>query len=202
MMLAAGLGVLVGIPVSIVAGVQFGVLIGFDVAAASYVVKIWHTIWPLDGEATADLATHEDPTRAEADLVLLSVAVASLAAVGVVLASAAHTTGTAEVLRIGLGLVSVFISWSLLHSIFTLRYARLYHAYPNGGIDFNQAEKPSYRDFAYLAFTVGMTFQVSDTDISDQAIRHTLLRHAVLSFVFATGILATTVNLVASLTTK
>jgi uncharacterized membrane protein len=202
MLLAAGLGVLVGVPVSLVTGLKFGVLIGFDAAVVAYVGTIWLIIWPLDGEQTAALAVREDPTRAEADLVLLSAASASLVAVGFVLASAAHATGTAEVLRIGLGLLSVILSWGLIHSVFTLRYARLYHADTDGGIDFNQDEKPCYRDFAYLAFTVGMTFQVSDTGISDQAIRHTVLRHALLSFVFATGILATTVNLVASLTSR
>ncbi|HEY0453563.1 DUF1345 domain-containing protein, partial [Actinophytocola sp.] len=68
-----------------------------------------------------------------------------------------------------------------------------------GGIDFNSAELPTYRDFAYLAFTVGMTFQVSDTVLNAATVRRTVLRHALLSYLFGTGILATTINLVASL---
>jgi uncharacterized membrane protein len=80
-----------------------------------------------------------------------------------------------------------------------LRYALLYYAYPEGGIDFNQQERPSYRDFAYLALTVGMTFQVSDTDLQTSQIRATTLRHALLSFLFGAVILASAINLIAGL---
>jgi uncharacterized membrane protein len=80
-----------------------------------------------------------------------------------------------------------------------LRYAALYYGRPGGGIDFNSAEPATYRDFAYLAFTVGMTFQVSDTDITRREMRHQVLRHALISFLFGAVILATTVNVVAGL---
>jgi len=66
-------------------------------------------------------------------------------------------------------------------------------------VDFKQDADPTYRDFAYLAFTVGMTFQVSDTDIGKSAIRETVLRHALISFLFGAVIIAVTINLVAGL---
>ncbi|MFF1875947.1 DUF1345 domain-containing protein, partial [Kitasatospora herbaricolor] len=69
-----------------------------------------------------------------------------------------------------------------------------------GGIDFNQKEAPQYSDFAYLSFTLGMTYQVSDTNIGNTTIRNTVLRHTLLSYLFGTVILATTVNLIAGLT--
>jgi uncharacterized membrane protein len=90
-------------------------------------------------------------------------------------------------------------SWALVHMLFTLRYAALYYGQPGGGIDFGADEPPTYRDFAYLAFTVGMTLQVSDTVLRCTAVRRTVLRHAVLSSLFGSGISATTVDLVASL---
>ncbi|MEI7647662.1 MAG: DUF1345 domain-containing protein, partial [Actinomycetes bacterium] len=90
-------------------------------------------------------------------------------------------------------------SWAVLHTIMATRYARLFYAEPKGGIDFNQSDDPTFRDFAYLAFTVGMTFQVSDTAISNSRIRTALLGHALISFVYATFIVAVTVNLVAGL---
>ena len=90
-------------------------------------------------------------------------------------------------------------SWIVLHTILTLRYARLYYSNPKGGIDFKQDGDPTFRDFAYVAFTVGMTFQVSDTDIGKPAIRETVLRHALLSFIFGAVIIAITINLVAGL---
>jgi uncharacterized membrane protein len=90
-------------------------------------------------------------------------------------------------------------SWAVLHTIFVLRYARLYYSEPVGGIDFKQESDPTYRDFAYVGFTVGMTFQVSDTDIGKSTIRTAVLRHALLSFIFGAVILAITINLLAGL---
>jgi uncharacterized membrane protein len=81
-----------------------------------------------------------------------------------------------------------------------LRYARLYYNDPRGGIEFAEPDKtPDYLDFVYVSFTVGMTFQVSDTDIQSSRIRRTVLRHALLSFLFGAVILGVTVNVVASL---
>ena len=199
---SALLGVVVGVPVGLVDEPAFGALAGWDVAGAFYMGWVWRTIWPLDAEATARRADHQDPTRATADLLLLTAAVASLVAVGFALAGAANATGAAQLVRIGLGLASVAVSWGVVHTVFTLRYARLYYTGEDGGVSFNQREPPAYEDFAYLAFTIGMTFQVSDTDIAAREMRRTALQHAMLSFVFGTGILATTVNLVATLTSQ
>jgi uncharacterized membrane protein len=84
--------------------------------------------------------------------------------------------------------------------VFTLRYARLYYLNESGGIDFNQGDElPAYVDFAYLAFTLGMTYQVSDTDLKTRTIRATAPRHALLSYVLGAVVLAITINLVAGL---
>jgi len=112
---------------------------------------------------------------------------------------ASSDKGATQGLAAGLGVLSVAVSWLVLHTLFTLRYALLYYTGNNGGIDFNQKAAPRYTDFAYLAFTIGMTFQVSDTDLSTHTIRATALRHALLAYLFGSLILAATVNLVASL---
>jgi uncharacterized membrane protein len=75
----------------------------------------------------------------------------------------------------------------------------LYYSGMVGGIDFNQTELPRFTDFAYLAFTIGMTYQVSDTNLRSTQIRAAALRHSLLSFLFGSMILATMVNLVAGL---
>jgi uncharacterized membrane protein len=199
---ACALGAIVGVVVTLAGDTDIGVLAGWDVAAAAYVTWVWSSIWTLDAQHTARLAEREDPSRSTADALLLVAAVASLAAVGVILARAAHKQGAAELLYLGLGLGSVVVSWVLIHTVFTLRYAGLYYAGEDGGVDFNQREPPAFHDFAYLAFTIGMTFQVSDTNLQTSEMRRTALRHGLLSFLFGTGILATTVNLVASLTSK
>ena len=68
-----------------------------------------------------------------------------------------------------------------------------------GAVDFNEKDPPAYLDFAYLAFTIGMTFQVSDTNLTTKAIRRIALRHALMSYLFGAVIVALMINVVASL---
>jgi uncharacterized membrane protein len=174
-------------------------LIGWDVLALVFGVWVWSSVWRLDAERTAGHARREDPSSGLADVVLLGAAIASLIAVGIVLVGVGHVGGIAQYAQAGLALISVFVSWALIHTVFTLRYARLYYSGQVGGIDFNETDEPDYRDFAYLSFTIGMTFQVSDTDIQSKQIRRTALRHAWLAFPLGVVIIATTINLVAGL---
>jgi uncharacterized membrane protein len=92
------------------------------------------------------------------------------------------------------------LAWSVVHTVYSLRYGKLYYADRPGGIDFNAEDAPCYIDFADLALTIGMTFQVSDSNLKTTNIRRTALRHALLSHTFGTLIIATTINLVAGLT--
>jgi uncharacterized membrane protein len=195
-------GLAAALPIMLVGAVLLGMLVGWDLMVLVYVTWLWIGLRRFDAGHTAARATTIDPDRAMADALLLSAAVASLAAVGVVLVRAGQTQGAEELLRIALGLVSVVVSWALVHTVFTLRYAHLYYAGEDGGVDFNQSEPPTYMEFGYLAFTIGMTFQVSDTPLQSRVIRATALRHALLSYLFGTGILATTINLVASLSSR
>jgi uncharacterized membrane protein len=174
-------------------------LVAWDVAALTFVTLIWLRVWHMDAVATARHAAREDPTRAAADLMVLIAAVASLIAVGYVLVRAGSGGGFIEGLQVGFGVASVVVSWSVVHTVYALRYARLYYAGVDGGADFHQNEKPQYSDFAYLAFTVGMTFQVSDTELNGASFRATVLRHSLLSYLFGTVIVALTINLVAGL---
>ena len=174
-------------------------LIGWDILALVYCGWVWRTVWRLDAKSAERDAKREDPSRDQADLVVLGAAIASLIAVGVVLFGASGASGNGKYLLAGLALVSVFVSWALVHTVFTLKYARLYYAGAAGGIDFNDAGAPDYPDFAYLSFTIGMTFQVSDTDIQSKAIRRTALRHAWLSFPLVAVIIAASINLVSGL---
>ena len=89
-----------------------------------------------------------------------------LAAVGLVLIQAGRAVGGTKAYLIALGVLSVALSWSLVHTVFTLRYARTFYSKPEGGIDFNEDDSPTYLDFAYLALAIGMTFQVSDTNLN------------------------------------
>ena len=169
-------------------------------AALVFVIWMWRSLWSLDGAGTAKQATRENPRRAAADSLLLSASIASLIAVGLVLVRAGHSSGLTKGLLIGLGVASIILAWSVVHTVFILRYAKLYYEGTPGGVDFNEEEPPCYIDFAYLALTIGMTFQVSDTNLKTKDIRRTALRHALLSYAFGALIIATTINLIAGLT--
>jgi uncharacterized membrane protein len=174
-------------------------LIGWDVLAVVFCVWLWATVWSLDPAATASHARREEPNRDVADLVLLGAAIASLVAVGAVLFRVGSASGNLKYLEAAFALASVFVSWTLIHTVFTLKYARLYYSGEPGGISFNEPDAPQYSDFAYLSFTIGMTFQVSDTNIVSKEIRRTALRHAWLSFPLGAVIIATSINLVSGL---
>jgi uncharacterized membrane protein len=174
-------------------------LVGWDTAALTYLAWTWGTVWRLDAAHTASEALAEDPGRAATDVLLLTASVASLAAVGLVIVRASNSGGVAESLEAGLSLASVVLSWSVVHTVFALRYASLYYQGTSGGVDFNQEAPPRYTDFAYVAFTIGMTFQVSDTELTSAEVRATALRQALLSYLFGAVILAAAINLIAGL---
>jgi uncharacterized membrane protein len=133
------------------------------------------------------------------NFVLVVAAVLSLGAVATVIVLSRDHHGAVRGVDVTLGVVTVALSWLLVQTIFTLMYARLYYGGVEGGVRFEDNVRPVYSDFAYLAFTVGMTFQISDTNLQNSDYRRAVLRHALLSYLFGAVILATTINLVASL---
>jgi uncharacterized membrane protein len=193
---------LVGLVATLVTGSlgewAYAPTVGWCFAALVYSSTVWVRVARLDPEQTRARASREEPARGVADLLVILLSVASLFSVGFVLVQAAQAHGIAKGLLATLALVSVALSWILLHTLYTLRYASQYYT-ADKGIDFNQDRPPQYTDFAYVSFTLGMTYQVSDTDITNHTIRSTVLRHTLLSFVFGSVILATTINLVAGL---
>jgi uncharacterized membrane protein len=177
-----------------------GPLVAWDAGSALLLLWTWRLVWRLPPTATAAYATRESPGRANTDLVLLSVSVISLVAVGLVLVRASHETGLDKGLLVAVSVLSIVLAWSTVHTVYALRYASLYyHGDNRSGVDFNDSAAPSYPDFAYLALTIGMTFQVSDTDLQSSAFRRLALRHALLSYMFGVLIIAATINLIAGL---
>ena len=174
-------------------------LIGFAAGAAVYLVWVWPVIWPMNARRTAAEALREDPGTKLADLVIVICSLASLVAAGLLLAGGSSSGSGGKFGQAGLTVLSVAAAWAMVHTNFTLRYARLYYTGTDGGIDFNEDDPPQYSDFAYLAFTIGMTFQVSDTDLQTKTIRASALRQALLSYLFGVVIIASVINLVAGL---
>ncbi|MBI3529063.1 MAG: DUF1345 domain-containing protein [Betaproteobacteria bacterium] len=114
-----------------------------------------------------------------------------------------------KIVRISLIVATIVLSWAFIHTIFALHYAHDYYSSTpagtaNGatlykGLAFPGEAMPTYMDFVYFSFTIGMTFQVSDVQITNPAMRGLALTHGIISFFYATGILALTINMVAGL---
>jgi uncharacterized membrane protein len=172
---------------------------GWDATALMFVTWVWAMIVPMGSEATAAHATAQDESRATADLLILGACVASLAGVGFVLVKAARETGVSRPIFIGVAVGSVVLAWAVVHTVYTLKYAHLYYRPHVGGIVFPGTTAPSYGDFAYVSLTIGMTCQISDTDVTAHDIRMTIVRHSLLSYVFGFAVIAMTINVVAGL---
>lgn len=192
------LGIVAGIVMWMVGFPRFSFLIGWNVAALVFTVWTWILVWPFDAVTTASHATREEPARNVAHLLVLAAAVASLVGIGLLLV-ASPDGRRYQVVAASVAVVSVVISWIAVHTLFALGYARLYYTGPDGGIDFNQEEPPRYSDFAYVAYTVGMSFAISDTNLQSSDMRAMALGHALLSYLFGSVIVASVVNLIAGL---
>jgi uncharacterized membrane protein len=194
---AAGL---VAAAVTIVAGMpELAALVGWIVASGLAMAWVWRIAWPQGHEVTERLAEEEGRSRSTDAAVLLA-AGASLAAIVVALVRSSEGSDAVGVATVILAVVAAVASWALVNTVFALKYARLYYFdIDDGGLDFRQEQPPSYSDFAYLAFTVGMTFAAPEVEPNSTLVRKIALGHALLSYAFGTVVLAVAINLVTNL---
>jgi uncharacterized membrane protein len=169
-----------------------------DVAALIFIVWVWISVGRADAAESSRLARTEDASPVAAESVLIAAGAASLVAVAFTLSQAGDASAPARGLLTALAIGSVALAWMSVHTVHVLRYARLYYSEPEGGVDFG-GEAPDYSDFAYLALTIGMTFQVSDTALTAKRVRRVALRHALLSYLYGAVIVAILVNSVGGL---
>lgn len=178
-------------------GPDAAIAVGWVVLTLVFCLWTGAAILRFDAEQTQAHATDEDPSHAVVTGALTLASLASVGGVGILLSGTHHGQG-APVESI-LGAAVVVCSWLLVHALYTVHYARLYYAEPDSpGIDFN-GDQPDYHDFAYLAFTLGMTYQVSDTALQTRPVRRAVLQHALLSYLLGAVVLACTINLVVQL---
>jgi uncharacterized membrane protein len=193
-------GLVTGVMVGLLATPRLLPLVSWTVTVALLLTRVWWISWPQNSEGTKRLAEQESTTRST-DMWLLAAAVGSLAVVVVALVQSSSQHSATAVASVLLSVLSVAVSWALVNTVYAFKYARLYYLDEpdTGGIDFKQEAPPTYSDFAYLAFTVGMSFAVSDTEPTATRIRRVALGHALLSYTFGTGVLAVAINLVTNL---
>jgi uncharacterized membrane protein len=201
LLMCLALGIIAFVVAYLLVEWQVAVLVGWDVTSAAFIAIVYLGIHGKDAAATKRHAVSEDDSRAASEAILVGANIASLVSVAFALVAAGATHGAAKTAITTLVVVSVVLSWAAVHVVFMLRYARLYYAH-NGGIDWHSDAPPDFKDFLYVALTIGMTFQVSDTDLNSKAIRMTAIRHALLSYLFGVVVISSTINVIATLLSK
>ncbi|MFI0975949.1 DUF1345 domain-containing protein [Streptomyces sp. NPDC021093] len=190
-------GALAGAAVGLSTTVPLGVLAGIAVAETLFVVTGWLVLFPMSAADTQRNVRREEFRPVAEELAVVGAALCGLGAIVALLLVGKDLSRAAA----GTALCGVFMAWAALHLMYATRYAALYYAPPEGGIDFHTRDRPRYVDFLYFSYNLGMTYQVSDTDVATSELRAVVLRHCLLSYVFGVSILATAINLVAGIVT-
>ena len=173
-------------------------LVGFVVAGLVFAVPLLSHLLAHDAPATRQKVKGRDGDRAWYDIVVIVGGLASLGGVGVMLLGGS-ASGSARVIDAVIGLLTVAVGWLCVHTVYLLRYARLYYASADPPIDFNQREDPAFSDFAYFSFGLGMAYQVSDTALRTTELRRVVLGHTMLAYLYGTVVIAAAINLVVGL---
>ena len=171
---------------------------GWDAAALTVLLSIWPVIIRANSSLAPQLAAREDETEDSTRVLLVGASVASLLGAGYALHLAAQHSAAPRVLLIVAAVLTVMLSWAVINSVYTLRYADQHFRSKPGGIEFGTEDgrqHPSYRDFAYGVHH-RVCYQVSDTTLRDPLIRRTVFAHALLSYLFGVVIVAGSVNLI------
>ncbi len=192
------LGVVGAVLVSTVSSADVGAMAGWAIAAGTFALSTWLLVFRVDAVGTRLHARNNDPGRGIDDTLLVLASLASVAGLVLLLVRAKDEQQIPSAI---VGVLGIVASWAAIHTLFTLRYAHAYYVEDAGGIDFNGDTSPDYVDFAYVAFTLGMTYQVSDTDLSSKTMRRMALNQALISYLLGTVIVASTINMLIQLVT-
>jgi len=178
--------------------------------ALTIIILNWIIILNSHPREVKKVAKLQDSSRAFLFGFIITAALVSLVAIVFLLKSTKGLNEASKNGHILLAITAVVISWWLVHTIFTLRYAHLYYDTSTddgqvlkvGGLEFPDTKEPDFLDFVYFGFVVGMTFQVSDVQITDRIIRRLCLVHGLISFAFNTAIVALSINVISGLVTQ
>ncbi len=180
-------------------------LAGWIMALTIYLVLLGIVIFHADGAMTRQRVSRDEPSRVMVLIVLIIVALLGNISVGVILSSAGSKGPGQARLLVALSVWAVIMSWCLLHAAVGQHYARLYYddtdaqgrPFPDGmrrGFVFPGNEQPNYLDFMYISFTVGLTYAISDVNITSATQRRWVLMHSVISFFFYSTVLGVVLN--------
>lgn len=194
---------LVGVAVAVVAtlsgaAVEITGLLAWVVAGLTFLCWAWARNWRADAHTTRAIAQEEGKARRVVDALILWATVVSLVAVVLALMRS-QQADVVGVLSAILALVAVVVSWALINTVYAFKLARLYYHDEQHEFAFDQRQEPTYSDFAFVSFTVGMTYTFEDANLSSTEMRRMALGHALLAYAFGTFVIAVAINLVTSL---
>lgn len=176
-------------------GWRHGTMLAFDIAAATFLVSVWPLLQTDNAQVMRGHAQRNDANRAL--LLTISVTVSLVVLVAVFSELAEKAAPRPE--TVTLIIVTLLLAWLFSNMAYTLHYAHVFYMRDNGnqdrgGLDFPATREPVYWDFVYFSFTLGMTFQTSDTALKSTQFRRIVTLHCLAAFVFNLGVLAFTIN--------
>ncbi|MXV50882.1 DUF1345 domain-containing protein [Pedobacter sp. HMF7647] len=179
----------------------------WDIFALTYVALSWYVIFNRGIADIMKTARRDDGSLIYVSIIIILACFASMLAVLFLVLGSDSTGEKYQFVRVASAVIGMLLSWAMVHTTFTFHYAHIFYdeslegsAEYRGGLDFpDKNVKPDYLDFAYFSFVIGMTFQVSDVEISSKRIRRLALVHSLLSFGLNTFVVALTINIIAGL---
>lgn len=181
------------------------IMIGWDAFCMALLTLYWISFFTTLHTQIRKQAAQDDPSRIIIFIIVLVCSGASMLAI-ILLLTEKNETGIERAWHVPLALGGMILSWLTVHTVFTARYAHMFYGnrkndddVHHGGLDFPDDPHPDFIDFAYFSFVIGMTFQVSDVEISSKKIRRLALLHGLISFIYNTIIVALTINIIAGL---
>ena len=183
---------------------QLMITLLWDVFSLSFIFCSWVVFFKQPVAEIVKQANKEDGSKL---FVLIAILLSSFGSMFTVMQLIISADQPAELrlITVILAIAGIMLSWIMVHTIFTFHYAHMYYFdgaddTPDGeSLEFPGDKKPDYLDFAYFSFVIGMTFQVSDVQISSRIVRRTVLAHSLLAFALNTFVVALTINLIAGL---
>lgn len=199
-LICVAIGVVVGVAVALAVDPRLGPLAGWCTAGVIDLIWVWRICWPQDSAGTERIAREESSTHVTDNVMVVACLFSIVAVVVSVIQSSNRSGDLASVALVILGVLGTMVAWALVNTVYAFKYARMYFVDHHGdGFDFNQDSSPTYSDFAYLAFTIGMSYGVSEVEPNAIGTRRKALMHALLSYFFGTVLIAVAINLVTSL---
>ena len=208
-------GVVVGILVYVVLSIATDAdartrFIGaWDVGASVTLIAMFFGLRNSSAAAMKELAERTDAGKWAVLAFAVLAATAGLVVIAAEMPLVKNTDGFEQAIRVVLVIYTIVLSWAFMQTMFAVHYAHDYYmeadlpataaSRPSERLIFPGTGAPTYGDFLYFSFTIGMTFQVSDVQIADPALRRLVAIHGAFAFFYSLGILALAINLVAGL---